>query len=602
MVSKDRVDVMNHNTRMLTIFSKYGMDNKYNDPFIYELDDKYGLVYSFLHDFYGHLTRVVSDFDESQMDEFLYCYWWYKKYGEEYHVSIELDDYESLYAQPHFMYLGREIKMPEMKQLLINQEVVVKNSSFKKYQRVLRTAQILIEIISLKLKTKFDTQENVFHLKNELVKQENEFLQLYNRYQKDDKKLKEVKPFTQEFVLPSYVLKYQEQYEEYKSLNDDKKLKDFVDELWKKLLALESEKKYLKDKYTLIQLPLLIDDVRKKKEYMESLFNKKKGFFSKKEHVKDELMKIDAMSETLKIVKMEDYIENEVKRIQEKYSVLPDLDYGTLGDYLSEFDNLDISISLEEENEPQVIRYSKEEFVNHLEKKFDVLSSNLQDCLTIYHSFMEPICDEIVTLLMKSYTEPKIIDHLMNHYLEDIKQAILILSDVENVFVRMKKMKLLSLTDTESFLISLIEVCKSVLALDDFRLPFDGVVFGKSMENNGELSIYHASCKTIGCPSQNKGTFEILDVITVPSNSSFCYFPTSYVPRDPYFGDYTLEEEKKEDILLLFKHSKIDYTNSKIVHVSRYKIDEREDNLVKSIRLIKTDSYRHVTLKSEARR
>ena len=270
--------------------------------------------------------------------------WWYQKYRSQFSVQIELDDYETMTPQVQFRFHDKDLSKEMMMQMLVDPSEMPK--AFKKqriYQRLLRTSRLLIAIIEEKIKVQNDTYRNVTDLDLEYRRQENEFLQLYNRYKKEKNPLHNITEESLELVnLDESIQQLHEQVDYFSQEVSFEKLKEFIDSLWKMLLQMESEKGYLQNKYLLFKLPIDLEDIRKKKSYMEFVFNKKKGLFSRKEHVKEALLKIDSESESKKIIGMKDFIENEIKRLQEKYSIIDEMDYATLGDYLNEFDNLGI--------------------------------------------------------------------------------------------------------------------------------------------------------------------------------------------------------------------------------------------------------------------
>jgi len=165
--------------------------------------------------------------------------------------------------------------------------------------------------------------------------------------------------------------------------------------------------------------------------------------FSKKEPVLLELRKIEEMSEIHKVIHMKDFISNETKRLEEKYAIIGEMDYATLGDYLNEFDNLGISSPLELLDKPQNRRFSKEEIQKEFQSIYESMSESNKQCLAIYHSFLKPVCDYILFGIINNVDKSIIVRETKANYLNEIQQSMLILSDADNVMMRMKKMKLL---------------------------------------------------------------------------------------------------------------------------------------------------------------
>lgn len=585
---------MESKERLLELLSKFGMDLNYHDPFLYERKGKYGLVYTFSHSFYGILTRAVFFENEQDAYEFLYQYWWYKKYGETYHVSISLSDYESFEVSPSFMYLGQKITSEEMKELLIlPSQASYTSKKVRTYQRYLRTAQTLMQILKLKIKFQDDTQNSVYDLRLELQKQQNEYIQLLNRYEKTNRPLdkEEIQIIENEYDLKDF----EEQLTTFERNENIEELKVFIQSLWQELFSIECMEQHLKNKYSLIKMPLELEDIRKKKSYLESLFNKKKTLFSKKEHASEELQKIDDLSEIKKIVNVEDYINNELKRLEEKYSIIDEMDYTTLGDYLNEFDNMGVNISIPSDDKSTRCLYH-DELISEMVQNVDSFNVLERQSVSIYHSFLENLCDEILIKLIDHFDDMKIVDYILQNHLEEINNDIRVLSDPENVFIRMKKMKILSLTNPESFCKSLIEVCKTVLAMKNYFASSWVYLFGKSKMKNDLPLLYHASCNSSSSPAQVKGEYDVHDILKVQSGVNILFFSYYYSLKNPYFHDDSLEEKtNREDVLLILKNYQVNFSKSDILNVVRYKV-LKNGKIVSGVEKLTTDYYRHITV------
>lgn len=590
MVSKEEI---------LLILAKYGMDSKYQAPYLYEEGGRYGILYSFTHPFYGFLERVKWFQESFEAEEFIYQLWWYQKYRSQFSVQIELDDYETMTPQVQFRFHDKDLSKEMMMQMLVDPSEMPK--AFKKqriYQRLLRTSRLLIAIIEEKIKVQNDTYRNVTDLDLEYRRQENEFLQLYNRYKKEKNPLHNITEESLEFVnLDESIQQLHEQVDYFSQEVSFEKLKEFIDSLWEMLLQMESEKGYLQNKYLLFKLPIDLEDIRKKKSYMEFVFNKKKGLFSRKEHVKEALLKIDSESESKKIIGMKDFIENEIKRLQEKYSIIDEMDYATLGDYLNEFDNLGIISPFDSLEKPKEKVYTREELLKNYRELYDSLSFEDQEYLTIYHSFLQPLCDEMLSSLLNSEPKEKFLKNLLQSHAKEIEQALSILMDSENVFLQMKKMKCLKIQNETAFLESLYKVCQKLLQIKSFSIHGIGYVFGKSMKDK-QYDFYHASLKNVAAPMQQKGQFEIQDILEIHSDVELLFLTNFYEVRDVYFHDNTVEEKSnREDVLLILKNYQVNFDNSDIIKVSRFQAKETWEDRCKilhDMKCMRKEAYRHL--------
>lgn len=592
MVSKNEI---------IMILSKLGMDSKYQAPYLYESEGRFGVVYSFTHKFYGILERVRFFIDQEDAYNFLYQYWWYRKYHDQFSVELLLDEYESLTPKVFFQMFDKDLTVSDMKSLLEDPEELPKEKKKQKlYQRYIRTSRILVKVIEEKIKVQNDTYRNVKELDLEFQKQENEFLQLYNRYQKTNLPLHDILDTPFEFVHMEEEIKNLNEQIDFlsKQINFDDITK-FIDSLWETLLHMECEKGYLQNKYLLFKLPIDLEDVRKKISYMEYVFNKKKGLFSKKEHVLETLSKIDDESEGNKIIHMKDFIENEIKRLEEKYSIIEEMDYATLGDYINEFDNLGISLPFESQEKPKEKIFRREDILKIYRDTYESLSQDDQQSIIIYHSFLQPICDCILKGILNHEKQKDILNYVKRNYEIDITQGMSILEDPENVFLRMKKMKLLSVTNEEQFLESLYLVCENLLKIKTFKLKGISYVFGKSGKKD-VLELYHASLKNIGSPVQVKGNYELYDILEITSGVSCLFLPKFYQVKDLYFHDNTIEEiPDREDVVLFLKNYQVNFENSDIIKVSRFSFKERMDESYKTfydMKCVKVEQYRYLVI------
>lgn len=582
--------------KILQILSKYGMDLQSCAPFFYDVDGQIGLVYQFSHIYYGILTRVLKITSEEQLEEFAYQYWWYQKYAKTYQVRIELSNYDNLFEVPYFVRMGKYLQSSDMKELLLKPELLFEEQkTTRTFQKHLRTVNILIEIISLKKKMIHDTFQNAKELKQKLLKKENEFIKLYNLYQKDENLLDFVKEEIDIEVEELEDENYFKRLSKIQQKENIEELDDFIRLLWQTLQLMESDEDYLKHKYLCMTVPIDLEELQKMKNYIEILLEKKKGIFSKKEDPNIELRNIKQQSETKNIMKEEDYISHERKQIFDKYSIISEMDYETLGDYLNDLDNMGILIPKESEY------LNFDEFMNHQEfiERMKEIEQNLSNheiqCLAVYHSFLEPLCDIVLEQLLVNIADDAIISLLLQEHQEEVIEAMLHLGDGENVFIRMQKMRIIDLSSSEAFLRSIILVCKTIRMMKKFYISGDITVFGQSIKEDIDNSLYHANFKTVGSPIQ-KSNANIHDIIRIERHVPFLYFSKCYMFRDPFFHDYALLEDTRDDILLILKDYQVNWENSAIIKVSRFVIENKNEKEVTSFCLEKIDEYRNITV------
>lgn len=589
----------------VSLLQKYGMDSNFQEPYLCEIENKFGYYYSFFHEDFNLLRRIFIPENEFEADDFLYRFWWFKKYQTEFSLTMLLDDYESKNANPIIMKDGNALSSTDMKALVIDKNYDKKQTKKRKrYHKLLRTSRILIKIIEEKVKIQNDTYRSVMELNIELKKQENEFYHFYNRLQKEQKALHQIDSFLEEDLNLNHEIQYlQEQIDGYyESEKNESELVTFIDSLWKMLYGLESENGHLQNKYLLISLPIRLEDIRKKKSYLEYITNKKKGLFSKKEDFLGELAKIDSESEIHKIVQMDDYIQNEIKRLKEKYAIIADLDLTTLGDYLNEFDNLSIVVPEETIEDKKDILFTREESLQFLKEKKSILSEEIQRDLVIYHSFLQPICDELLKYLKMERDREMILKETYQQFQKELEESLLILNHADNIILRLKYFKGYHVTNTKLFLECLLKTCENLSLNGMIKLSEKMKVYGKNRKDGTTWNIYHASLKSMEAPTQSLGQDEITDIFILPKSFELFFVPDLLSIKEAYLGNLSLEENNnKEDLVLFLKNKTIKYLNSDIIKVIRYQPITQFSNglkVVTNIKVLKEENYRMITIDS----
>ena len=375
---------------LLKLLNKYGFYSFQKEPFLYEGKDGIGFSYSFKDPFYGQLTRLFLPNSLVEAEDFLAKYYWYKRYGDVYSVFFVLDNYRSAHPNIRIEYQGNDMSLNDLNQLLI--EPKEKKEKDKAYiRKVKRTLLLLLEVLKEKLRLQNQTYHNLLKLTNNYIDKENEFQDKCARYQKRVvEPLKHVESENFDFAVDYSLQDYEN---EIRQNEDIESLESLVDNLVDIIYHLEIDEGYLQNKYELIKMPLQIQLLKRKIQILDDYFSRKKVLFGRKE---DELEKtiLDAEQESTlqNIVSFEHYKSNEEKRIDEKYTVIPDLDIRTVGDFLVEFDNLKVS-------EPVLVDHitdnvSFEIVMENLEHDYANLSRDEQDRLLAYYYLWKQVDDQ----------------------------------------------------------------------------------------------------------------------------------------------------------------------------------------------------------------
>ena len=370
---------------ILNLLRQYGFGLNQKDPYLYDGELGLGIVYTFKDPFYGILTRVYQAPSLKEYEDFLNKYSWYKKNGQKTRVKICLENYKEIMANPKFIYQGKEKNYQELQDIAQNKkETVLKEKNYIKKLR--RTVNILMQILDIKRKLQIETRKNYEEFYQNYITKKEAFEKELANYLKEKQEEKETSmPTFIEDLKDVEINKLRLELE--KDLTKEEleqqiyNLTDFIKEL-------EVDEEYLKNKYQLICLPLQIKEIKEKEQVLES-YKKKISLFNKKEKLLKELQDIEEKSTLKSIVTYEHYKENEEKRIVEKYAMIPDLDMRTVGDFLSEFDNIkfeEMTYTSEEKEE-----YSFEEIMEEVESDYQNRSKEEQDFLVGYSYLLNVI-------------------------------------------------------------------------------------------------------------------------------------------------------------------------------------------------------------------
>ena len=335
------------------------------------------IFYVIKHPFYGLLKRVFLPKTSVEAELFIAKFYWYKK--QEKKINVELSDYKIKNPDLKYFYNEQELSLKDMENLYKNIQPEKKNND-KYLAKLKRTIHLLIGIIEAKIKNQQITYQNLIRLSNEQIKKENEFQQLYSQRTHIPAR---TLSYNQEATMSS--LDYLDKWKE-EVLKSSENLEEIIHTLTNFIYKLEIDEGYLKNKYELIKIPLNIDVLKTKIGFLQNPD-------SKKVDLERALSTIEEKSTLKKIVSYAQYKENEEKRMAEKYSMIPDIDIRTLGDFFMEFDNIKLPEPNIIENIPQEA-ISFEKVMATLENSFDNFSKEQQDYFMFYEFVMRNIIRE----------------------------------------------------------------------------------------------------------------------------------------------------------------------------------------------------------------
>ena len=524
---------------LLKLLNKYGFYSFQKEPFLYEGKDGIGFSYSFKDPFYGQLTRLFLPNSLVEAEDFLAKYYWYKRYGDVYSVFFVLDNYRSAHPNIRIEYQGNDMSLNDLNQLLI--EPKEKKEKDKAYiRKVKRTLLLLLEVLKEKLRLQNQTYHNLLKLTNNYIDKENEFQDKCARYQKRVvETLKHVESENFDFAVDYSLQDYEN---EIRQNEDIESLESLVDSLVDIIYHLEIDEGYLQNKYELIKMPLQIQLLKRKIQILDDYFSRKKVLFGRKE---DELEKtiLDAEQESTlqNIVSFEHYKSNEEKRIDEKYTVIPDLDIRTVGDFLVEFDNLKVS-------EPVLVDHITDNV------SFEIVMENLE------HDYANLSRDEQDRLLAYYYLWKQVDDQSLEHFIS-------LMNNPNNIMMKIKYFKDIDCSSLEGCLRSIQNFFdRSGELLKPSILAGSINVFWKDNSDGNPDKYLKVSSKRSLAPTQKAGKNDVLYIGHV-EKGTLVYFIPNEIVEDVYNEDTLILSEKRPFMLLPHENCIISDKFSDIIRV-----------------------------------
>ena len=563
---------------LLKMLSSFHFDALSREPFLCEYENGYGLFYSIKHPEYGKLSRVFASSNSLDYKNFLALYRFYLEHEDE--VRVIFDDYRELNPQVSFFYHDERIFLDDIPR--IEKIVHLGDKNDVSLQKVLRSARLLEEVILSKIKLQKDCHESVLRFSEEyytLMKKIGALKHQYNpKYQAEN--IESISETSFYDFTPDYLtLKCPSL-----SSIDEEEAKNYVHELLKFLLKIDESVTFIQDKYELLCYPLKIDLAKKQCSYLESLVVKKGKLFSKKENLDEVLSKMEKSHSLSHVISFKNYKNNELKRIEEKYTMIDDIDLFMVGDFLVDFDNLhveDVPISVKK----TPIKMSGSSLIHSLENDYENRSFEEQSILTYYHSMLKPILYYIESCQ----------ENIANEYIKDFLHDLKLSS---NSVIRLRYFK--------SILTSGIEDCKKSI-LDSFgrvhqflcdELLDDFVVYFKDQKALSNKDYLIASNKRNMAPCQLLGEQDILYVCTLKKGSQVFYIPKE-ITYDLDQEDAFVVKSGNPYFFIDRKKNTIKGENSDIIRVVEYKGKKLKENgyvVIKDIHSVKVVQIRKIVI------
>ena len=362
------------------------VSNKYG-PTIYEKNSKLGLCLDIKDSTFGFLTRIFTFNNRNELEEFLNKYSWYKKNKTKYHITLNLNKYNTAEPQIKYLYQNNELSLNDMLNLknIITQNEKDQTENIEKQSLLMNISALtnyLIDIKNYKQQTK--TEKNTLKLKENDLKYEllENLTIYYGRTKKPEKKAVSL-----ENILINNdinLLKNNEMNIKTKSLPE---IKNYLTNLIDITKNEELDEKHLINIYSNNIYKYNIGILTKQIEFVKHKIEAEKNFNLKgsKIHNIDEELKSFLKNSTTPI-KLEEYLTTTKNNILNKYNSLKNIKEAY--HYITN-NNLDLPKPIN--NTPKEI-----DTLKILTTNFNNLPLDIKTNLIIYNSFYKKICNYII--------------------------------------------------------------------------------------------------------------------------------------------------------------------------------------------------------------
>ena len=365
-----------------------------------------------------------------------------------------------------------------------------------------------------------------------------------------------------------------------RQMNTESELTNDINELTNFLKSLEVSESLIQNKYELIKKPIEIELLEQQIQAVE-LLKRKRGMFGKKENLEETLETVRKQSTLKEIVSFQTYHDNEIKRIEEKYTLIPDMDIRTIGDFFVEFDNLKVRepiLDIDEKNPSYELTMKK------LESDFTSRPKEEQNILILYHSMLKDIYD-----LDKS-----------KEGIEKTKELIDLMKNPNNILMKIKFFKNIDISSIENCSQSIQTELDRLFKIEPDELLTDINVFFKNSEKIVDSRILKASNKRTIAPSNIISDNSLIYIAKLRKKTKVYFVPTE-ITYDIEQEDNLILKQNQPLILIDLQKNKINEEKSDILKVVQYKEvikTEKNYKYVTDLVVDKKELYKNITIES----
>ncbi len=561
---------------VLNVLKKYGYNSLNRAPFLYQDKKKIGIYFVWPHKHFGSLERVLFFNTIEEVEEEVYKYWWFSNNKNKYPIFVEFDDYETLSPKVTYTYKGNPLSMEGIKNLQENASYFKDPKDTIKKQELLRTATILILVLKEKLRIQNNTYQKVAELKEIYQELKGEYqnkLSLYKKGIEEETNHFEIKSSDTDEV-DTLLSKL---HSELTSLETIEEIENFINLLYTYFVNLESSTTALQNEYLLKRYPYEIDDLQKKIAILDEALNAKKKLFQTKQDPYTLLSSVDNLSQCKKMVDIKTYVETEKKNIEEKYQSREGISENVLGDYLVNFEKLNIELPpMIENNEYE--EFDKDDLLATLKKMFEDLSEKEKSACYIATSFLR----DCLIILMKNHIEnerdiSKVINKLiLDNKIHYFNEAYSILDDYKNIKIKVKYFTIIKMKNFETFMLSLLEVIDILKKMNEsLNKSFYAYYIDREKEI---INLYLKNIVHLN----KKETY----IAKFMPNVLLYYSPVAITRQLDIVNDYELVERNTDIIFLLKDRIKIQTseTSKTVVKYEIEKSKKKDYTIIESVK------------------
>ena len=388
---------------VLELMRKYEFSSTTVPPYLFVKGNTVGLYYAFTDLNYGYLERVKYFDDMDQVEMFLKKFAWIRDNGEKYKVRMVLDNYEII--NPKIMFLRDEKIMVkgEMEDIDGFEAKKLEQEKLDRVSRLILTSGNLLLIYDEIKNNQISYFASITGVKNELRT-------LYYELQKEIDKYNGVTIERELKLLPDVAdnsginqmmeVANKDKYNQYLvRLPDEQEAEAFVRDVWNLIMNLELNSRYYQAQYDETNIRGEMRVVQEKIDYIKGLNEEDKTFF--KEDIMAKFKKINKKYESINIALSDNYIQEKLNDINNKYSYFDKVNVYKLPDYLKEAMKNTNYLELVEKYTHEEVKdnvLSLNEIIANLVEQFNKLTPDEQAILTLYNSEFKVYFDMILNI------------------------------------------------------------------------------------------------------------------------------------------------------------------------------------------------------------